>query len=108
MGERNNGPREMVNKAWGHFLIIENNNKPKVNFQIQNELHICQCNVRLYNKYPGSKVYLCSLKRDRGDFFSVLFYFLLELHLGNICLQFLGMFILARLFIGWKTCARAV
>lgn len=72
-GERNNGRREIVNKAWGCFLIIKNNNKPKVNSQIQNELCICQFNVRLYNKYPGSKVYLCSLKRDLGDFF--LFYF---------------------------------
>lgn len=65
----------MVNKAWGHFLIIKNNNKPKVNSQIQNELHICQFNVHLNNRYPGSKVYLCSLKRDLGNF-SVLFSFI--------------------------------
>lgn len=55
------------------FLIFKNNNKPKANSQIQNELRICQFNVHLNNRYPGSKVYLCSLKRDCDDFF--LFYF---------------------------------
>lgn len=74
-GGRNNGHKEMVSKAWGNFLIIKNNNKPKVNSQIQNELHICQFNVHLNNRYPGSKVYLCSLKTDLGNF-SVLFSFI--------------------------------